>query len=644
MTNKISFFSLLLSIFVAVLWFGWNGYYLLGPILHLRTLIAGLLPYITFIAPAYFLLDRIPEFHNRSHCEQCLAVSMISLALAVACVFLLLTCSIGYPLVLMGISGFSLFLGRSFWKRWVVNIRESSHDGFIPHLSPGTWIVLVGCLLLAIAAALTPPLGYDAHEYHLAVPQQYLKIGAWCAFPYTVYAAFPMNVEMLYLWPLAVGSAAGCTVINLLFALLACVAIFRWSRVWGEESESWTAVIIFLSTGLVLRLILQANIDLALAGCAAVLLLSYENYRRNPNRLDGVMMSVSLGFALGAKYIAVLSLLFPFCVMAFTDLCINRRRDLLHPVFFVLAGAFALVLPWLIRNMAFYHNPVYPLFNAFMNGQPPFFHDLFRVAHAPNPETVWQKAALFFQLPLQKSFQTSLQLGFSPLWLFGIPVLLKNNRNHPAFRAIVFMLTTYIVWFFVTQRNDRFLAGLLPVLAILPAYSLAMITSRKHQMIVRAVIHLIVLLQLWAAGTVILSDKSIGYLFSPGFEEDYYARHLPHYRAIAKLNHLRQEGKTFVGDVLFVGEAQTYGAQFHPIAPTVFNHHPLESGLPPSVTHVIYNASELERLRKGYGPLGWPLGEKLRAWIENSEGKYLQRIFDAAPEMPGVVVGYEVMR
>ena len=62
-----------------------------------------------------------------------------------------------------------------------------------------------------------------------------------------------MNVELLYLWALMYGSTAACTVQNLVFYFMTVLVLIRLAALWGFERFSVWAVLIFLSTGLILQ-------------------------------------------------------------------------------------------------------------------------------------------------------------------------------------------------------------------------------------------------------------------------------------------------------------------------------------------------------------------------------------------------------
>jgi len=644
MNRFLSLLPLILAVIVLVTLLGLHGWLLLAVALHLRTVAAGMLPFLAFLPWADRLVKRIASNGALETADRILYAAFGSFALASACAFGFLTLHIAYPAVLQITAGGLVIWHWTWWRETLRQILQSitlRNRGVIPSSEK---IFLTLGLLLAGVAAVMPPLDYDAHEYHLPVPGQYLKTGGWQAFPHNVYAAFPMNVELLYMWPLSAGSTAGCTVVNLLFAMTTALGAWRLSRIWGMPRDSLLVPLVFFSTGLVIRLTAQGSIDLALSASTMVLLVAYERFREAPRRSGAVMMALAMGYAFGSKYIAALSVGLPFLALLLADGGTIRAKRLLIPLLAVWAGSVALYLPWAVRNAVLYHNPVYPLLTNWLGGTPAFFDDVFRRAHAaPSSEgagMLWQ----FAVLPFQKSLAESLPLGFSPLWLFGIPAILLAPRSHPAYRTGIFLGTAYLAWFLATQRNDRFLASLLPLMALAAAYAIypagSALRMNTFSPMLRRLMFAVVAFQLWAAATALINSETAGYLMTPGLEEEYLAERLPHYRAITWLNRNRDTMK--VRRVLFIGEAQSYGADFDVIAPVVFNHHPLEQGLDRSVSHILYNGYELDRLRKGYGPLGWKLGDTLQTWIDQAKDQSLKPLFDAYPQNPGRIVVYEV--
>ncbi len=615
--------------------------WLFFPLFHLRPILLGLLPAISFFPPAIILLKKLRGKEAFPSSLFLVYGLFTSLALTAATAFVCLTIHLDGVL---GISLVMILLFWSWWKRFFLENAWRWKVGFFSHCSRVELTLLTVAVWGGLAAAVLPPVGYDAHEYHLRVPEQYLNNNGWVSFPYNVYGAFPMNVEMLYLWPLAGQSPAGCTSINLMFALLTALAIWQMGVLWGFGAYSLLAPSIFLSTGIVQFLIVQADIDLALSASAAVLLLAYERFRLEKHPIDAVMISLALGFAFGCKYIAALSIGIPFLAILIVDCKQIGWQRLWIPLGWAAMGAILLFLPWAFRNALLYGNPFYPLLIDRLGGTPPIYQEAFRLAHAPNLDSFERILRDFFVLPFKKSFAESLPNGFSCLWVLGIPALRFCSFKHPLIRSFVFAATAYIGWFFLTQHNDRFLASLLPLMALFGAIPVYLLIHTIHRRVLWGLVMTIAVVQLYGAITMIVQRDTVEYLLMPTLESNYMNQRMPHYRAIEWLN--REWEKQYPRQtmkVLFVGEAQSYGARFDAIVPTVFNHHPLETGLDDRVTHILYNSSELNRLQKGYGPLGWPLGDYLRNWIGENQNR-LRLVYDAYPEKPGIVVVYEIIR
>ncbi len=639
MKPKQPIFTLALAIIILGVLLYANPWLLL-PTLHLRALLLGLLPLLSFFPIANLLLDRISSNQSLDNIERLIYASFLSLCLASAYAFILLTIHLAFPWMIYGSSLILILASWGWWRNRIIDLANYKLD--LQSLSRLELTLLTVVLLLGIIAAVLPPVGYDAHEYHLAAPDHYIKTGSWVAFPYNVYAAFPMNTELLYMWPLASRSPAGCTAINLLFACIAALAVWRLGRIWGIPSNNLLAPLFFLATGLTQRLIIQANIDLALSASAIILLMAYERYRTEKRPIDAVMMAAALGFAFGSKYIAALSIGLPFCVMILFDIKNTLQKRIFVPLFLILCGGVAIFLPWAIRNWFLYQNPVFPLLTPYFVNSPDFFSEMFSLVHAPKLSSTWNITLDIMSLPFQKSLAQSIPLGFSALWLLGIPLIWKTARNHPIYRSIIFMTTAYCAWFFLTQRNDRFLASILPLMALLGGYGIYVLSRDGADIAIRGFALVIAAIQILGITTIILKDETAGYLVQPMLEDMYLAKRVPHYRAIDWLNLQKEEGRR-VGRVLFVGEAQSYGARFEAIAPTVFNHHPLEKGLDRTITHILFNQSELNRLRKSYGPYGWPLGDFLQQWMDKNQA-HLQMVFDAYPDNPGQIVVYQIVR
>jgi hypothetical protein len=644
MNDRLYLVWLLLFTLVLVIFISSHSWMLLAPALHLRTLLLGLYPILLFIPPAHLLLSKTTGFQQLTFQEQVVYTTFTAIAMVCGLTFVLISLNLAYLWLFAFITLLMLLLFWYWWREFFYTRRWLRISELLPPLSTFFLILICFALLILATAALLPPLDYDAHEYHFPVPLEYLAQHGWIPFELNVYAGFPMNVELLYLWALMYGSTAACTVQNLVFYFMTVLVLIRLAALWGFERFSVWAVLIFLSTGLILQMLIHGSIDPALTFLAGLLLLSYERHRSHARAIDLWMMILALGFALGAKYIAIIAILIPFAVMVAADALISHRMDLLKTGWLVLAGGFILFCPWLLRNLWLYQNPLYPLLNPLFSGEPQFYHEVFARAHQPPEESFSEMILQFLWIPLNRSLgEKALPFGYGFIWLLGLPLVWHIRKQAALLRVLIFASTIYVIWFFLSQRNDRFLAPLLPLLALFPVWAIHSLTSPILQIWALRLIAVGVIFQLWSGFLVVFVPETVEFLRSPMLEEDYFVENLEYYRTIQWLNQQKAQGM-HVDRVLFIGEARTYGSRFEAIAPTVFNFHPLQQGIPLRVTHIIYNQYELERLQKGYGPMGWHPGDQLKSWVEQNRGSLLLPVYDAYPENPGRIVVYAVQR
>ena len=159
-------------------------------------------------------------------------------------------------------------------------------------------------------------------------------------------------------------------------------------------------------------------------------------------------MILALGFALGAKYIAIIAILIPFAVMVAADALISHRMDLLKTGWLVLAGGFILFCPWLLRNLWLYQNPLYPLLNPLFSGEPQFYHEVFARAHQPPEESFSEMILQFLWIPLTALWERRrcpLVMASSGCWGFHWSGTYENRQ---LLRVLIFASTIYVIWFF----------------------------------------------------------------------------------------------------------------------------------------------------------------------------------------------------
>jgi hypothetical protein len=216
----------------------------------------------------------------------------------------------------------------------------------------------------AFLAALTPPSWLDELVYHLGVPKTYMRAGGMVEIPGNFYSYFPMQVEMVYLWCLTILGAPAARLVNFMAVILAALAVYSLARRLGAGKSAVLAGVLFLTLPVCAWVQMVASVDgwcaLTLA-CAAIAFLEYHS----TGKAKWLILS---GFALGAfaasKYTGFYFVALGFVVLMIRDMKVAAPIRLSALGRWALFGAAALlpVAPYLVRNLLWTGNPLYPFF------------------------------------------------------------------------------------------------------------------------------------------------------------------------------------------------------------------------------------------------------------------------------------------
>ena len=640
--------------------------------LHLRNVLAGFIPFVIGLPFGLALLPARERNGLAFDLERGLFAVGLGQGLVCGLTFLLLTAHlahmIAFPLLAAGVIIVSLRRWGTVLRAW----RAKAHPTCPPHAPRPTphsplptdltsvrsvLLFLFCAAVLYLGCALLPPVNYDALEYHLAVPQAWLANHGWVPFPHNIYAWFPMNMELMYMWGLALGDSPATTVINLFFAVACAAAVWALARRpstssgrrGGGEHASWLAVIVLVSSGLMIRLVMQADIDLGVCFYSLLALVAFVRWSERAELHSLVLSAIFVGLALGCKYIAAISVWVPMLILVLAGGPAGKR---LTGMIWMLFLPVCVVAPWLLRNAIMIGNPVFPLLYRWLGGEgwTAAADAFFRTAHAPKPLGLGGHLVGLIRSPVDL---TILDLTvFSPLILAGgLVAVLVNRRDRLVRLLLLFSAVVFALWFILTQRNHRFLITVVPPLAVVAAWGLECEGSWLRRPI-RWPIWVVSYTSLYFLLLGLSLNNGLSYLAGAEDVSGYYERVLPHMRAIRFLNDRHSNRPV---RVLFVGEAQAYGCRFDAIVPVVFNPHPWlthdRSGqvIPQTVeqagrrlrelgvTHVLYNEAELTRLIRGYAPEGWPDGRELARLIHLMDGTWLRSVFETENGVVGVL-------
>ncbi|HWE92623.1 MAG TPA: hypothetical protein VG269_01500 [Tepidisphaeraceae bacterium] len=340
------------------------------------------------------------------------------------------------------------------------------------------------------------PHGYDVAEYHLQIPREWYEAGRIVPLHHNVFSYFPFNVETHYLLAMHLrgGPWAGMYLAQLMhgaFVVLTVLAVYGFARRGAGPPGAMIATLAAASVPWLSQLAPIAYDEggfllfgtLAIGWALAALSEAQSRLRRFA--LAGVMA----GFACGSKLTAVPEVLVfvPVCAVGvgfFTMLGCKSTSAENDPVrrpeaefvggrglrvgiaIFLLTGSLCFA-PWLVRNMAWAHNPVFPEAMPLL-GRGHFSQEqMERFEHA-------HKAAEALRSPIRRGVElwrqivVGWQFGYLLFPLAAAGFVLSIRRPESWFLAGMLVLLA-LFWAGFTHLQGRFFVLAIPLGALLAA-------------------------------------------------------------------------------------------------------------------------------------------------------------------------------
>ncbi|MCI5196857.1 MAG: phospholipid carrier-dependent glycosyltransferase [Candidatus Electrothrix sp. AW5] len=228
-------------------------------------------------------------------------------------------------------------------------------------------------VVLCIAVlAYTPPISRDALIHHLQVPKLYLQHGGMYELPDLFFSYYPMNLQVLYLWALWLGSDILPKYIHMFFAFATALLLHRHLRKRLSSTYAWLGVVFFLSIPVIIKLSITVYVDLGLIFFSTAALLMLFRWLETQQLRDLLLAGGCCGLAIGTKYNGLLILfLLTFMVPVLFIRSQEQGQKLAVPALkATMLFCFAALLtasPLLIRNTVWTGNPLYPLYDSFFS-------------------------------------------------------------------------------------------------------------------------------------------------------------------------------------------------------------------------------------------------------------------------------------
>ena len=329
--------------------------------------------------------------------------------------------------------------------------------------------------------SITPATNFDALNYHIGVPEIYIRAQGIIPVIENQNSFLAHYAEMLYTLALLLTGQPLPGLLHLLFSLLSAGFAYSMARKFSSFQTSMISAILFYSAPFVA---FQAGIpknELFMAAyCAAAMLATYEWYKKN-NRKWLLIASLMIGFAVGIKTSA-LPILFPLgIVIILLSFYRNRLRLPFVLDMAVLATFILPCLPWFLRDFLWSGNPIYPV---------PFLIDIFPLKNGWEypffPERTYQPVGnmitLLFRLNSNCGMlcketpgvaMAGLPLLFLP-WAYGFSVDKRKKKELLG----IFIYALFTVYFsFLTMKSARYSISIYPVLAFLSAMNIDVLSQ-----------------------------------------------------------------------------------------------------------------------------------------------------------------------
>lgn len=321
------------------------------------------------------------------------------------------------------------------------------------------FLVLAFYFILYFFSSMAPESSFDGAGYHLGLVARYLREHGFHPITWNLYASLSQGVEMLFLFAFAFGRHSAASMVHFAFLLALAWQVFAYGRRAGFPMAGACAALLVFASPMVGVDGTSAYIDVALASVIFTLfhLLQIWNEERSPRLL--VAIGIVAGFAYGVKYTGWPAVPYALAIVGWRS---RKMRDVLT----VGAAAAPMVLPWMIRNALWMHNPLAPFFNHWFPN--PYITTSFEEWYLHYYRTY--DLSSLWQIPLQVTTLGHLGGLLGPVFLLA-PLGLWSLRRKEG-RALLLAAAVFGVNYF-GNIGTRFLIPSLPFVALAMMLALA---------------------------------------------------------------------------------------------------------------------------------------------------------------------------
>jgi hypothetical protein len=321
--------------------------------------------------------------------------------------------------------------------------------------------------------------------YHLVIPKTYIENGGFDRIDYLLFFDMPHNINLLYGFSLMGRSAESSHLISFAFGILTATALISFCRKFYSEISGWFAALIFITTPVVMLETNAALVDVAMAFffcvCVYAVFLWWENARIG----FLVLAAIIMGIIVGCKYQGIYcfgALLIVLLAVPPRDCAHFSSKHIISTIVFIVVTTL-LIIPWLIKNLVFTGNPVYPNLYGLFGGKdwlPQISDQLnFWLQSIGMGRSAKDFLLLPWRLTVRATHYYSRFSGIiTPFYFFTLPLIFfVSQKTRITFRLLLICLIYIVLWFLGSQQM-RFLIPMLAILAIINGHILAQLFNK----------------------------------------------------------------------------------------------------------------------------------------------------------------------
>ncbi len=505
-------------------------------------------------------------------------------------------------------------------------------------------ILVLITAILSLLIAFAPPTYYDTLVYHYTLPQSYLKAGRWIGQPTLIYSAFPQTMELLWLLGMVLAGDLLSNLLGWAVGALGVWAVYLFVQRSTNTRTAWWAAALLSVTPSYLLLSSGGYVDVGLTvfGFASFFALTLWAEKRSTSLL--VLAGVLSGFALGCKYTGGISIVISACFIIKQTISKSTKNAFKSTILYGLSS-FLIYVPWLVKNIHFVGNPVFPFLYKWGSKASPWAQQAaegyFQGLTEYSPRSVLGLGKLLWEIAVGGlrfggGMDVLGDLGWGALFVLLPALWLAKKMPVRIKNSLLYCVLFFVPWG-LSRPVLRFLLPIAPFLAIVGAYAYTQVVQalspwyrRAGQLVLAALICSNVALFFEVSDSLGLFQVPMGF----ATRTEFLSRRLKYYRASQFLETLPENAVTYV-----VGDQCAYYYNRPVLIAPVFNKNPLadwaneaKSGADlvtaiksQGVTHLLINNTELERLNGPYRI--FPLTEKGKANWDQLRARAGKRIY-----------------